>query len=396
MKKLIYLTFCILAITACNSSSNREKYNSKEVEDMKLGETTILKVNTDSIKEVDISQVTDAVDFDFGSLVSEVKAIKLETTEKSIVGVINKIIITPSNIIIYDNYQQDGAIIFDKEGHYIKRIARGNGPGEINRLWDIDYDYENNEIYVYNHPFFKIFDENGKYKRDVKLPLGFYNFKVIDNKYLLKGIHNQGNYHAGDFHNYTFFVLNKDMQVEKAALNYIHDVGYGGQYNMSSNGKDVNVTNQLCDTIYTYKDGYLYAKYKLKYNNHISETVLNDKKRFWEQYEKQDVYCFLGEYLETNDYATIFLSSRRGTKFAYLNKKTGKIAGGQRHSVDEKRLPYFICPFSTYEDYFVSYIQECSPQLTENEIISAEDVEKFKSLEDGDNPIIVLYKIGNL
>ena len=52
----------------------------------------------------------------------------------------------PHHIYIHDDLKGGGIAIFDKEGNFIKRISNGKDPGELVRLYDIDFDENNNEL----------------------------------------------------------------------------------------------------------------------------------------------------------------------------------------------------------------------------------------------------------
>ena len=68
------------------------------------------------------------------------KLILLETTDESLLDAIYKVIVTKSNIYIHDRLKGGGIAIFDNNGNFIKRISNGRGPGELVRLYDIDFD----------------------------------------------------------------------------------------------------------------------------------------------------------------------------------------------------------------------------------------------------------------
>ena len=85
------------------------------------------------------------------------KLIPLETTDESLLDDFRKVVITPSHIYVHDDFKGGGIVIFDKEGNFIKRISNGRGPGELVRLYDIDFDEKNNELVVYQHSFLLFF-----------------------------------------------------------------------------------------------------------------------------------------------------------------------------------------------------------------------------------------------
>ena len=56
-----------------------------------------------------------------------------------------------------DRFKGGGIIIFDHKGNFLKRISSGQGPGELNRLYDIDYNEEDSTLIAYQHSSFLFF-----------------------------------------------------------------------------------------------------------------------------------------------------------------------------------------------------------------------------------------------
>lgn len=391
----------LITLTSCNSRKYNAQFSNEEVENMQLQQSEILIPIDDSIQTIDLNPFINVERFDFGNIVSSTKVIKLETTSKSIVGGIYKVIVTNSNIYIYDTYKGGSVIIFDNNGRYVKRLVSGNGPGELYRVWDMEYDYNNNELYVYQHPFLVIYDSIGNYLRDTKLPLGFYNFKITNDGYIFRCIHNDANYHMGEYHKYTLILTDKNFKVQKVAFPTIPDtklVGYSYLFNF---GNDYIVTTPFTDTIYTLSNGKLQAKYSLQYKNNLDKKYINYEKhdKLMEYIGANNIYYHLGTHLETNNYSAFFLDNRNGRTIVYMNKTNSNMLGGCGHKIDAHHLPYICYPINTYNDYFVSLVlphDYKQYKMESSSALSKEDIEKLESFEEEDNPAIVLFKIDKL
>ncbi|HTO16426.1 MAG TPA: 6-bladed beta-propeller [Edaphocola sp.] len=88
--------------------------------------------------------------FDIENVCSRFETIPLETTKESIIGNIDKVIFNDSLIFIGDFFIQKAIFVFNKSGHFIRKISKqGKGPGEyrlnIRNFW---IDELNQIIYI--------------------------------------------------------------------------------------------------------------------------------------------------------------------------------------------------------------------------------------------------------
>ncbi len=84
----------------------------------------------------------------------------LEHIGESLIGEINKVIVSDERIYVLDEAVSKGVFCFDRKGHYINSYKElGRGPHEYNSIWDI-YFY-NNKLYLAVSPFrIHILDKN--------------------------------------------------------------------------------------------------------------------------------------------------------------------------------------------------------------------------------------------
>ena len=153
-------------LVACHNNTPEEvRFTEQQIESLHLSGTQVLEPQTDSIIHINLTPFLGKREFDFGNIVKEVKIVPLETTKNSLLDGIYKVITTDEYIYIMDNFKGKSLIIFTKEGKFIKRLSHGQGPGELQRLYDIDYDFQTNELIAYQHSFFLFFDKHGNYLR---------------------------------------------------------------------------------------------------------------------------------------------------------------------------------------------------------------------------------------
>ena len=128
-------------------------------------------------KELKLSEIAQKVEY-----------IKLDTSEKGLMGWVSDAIILKDRIVLVDNKGgHKGAFLFDKDGAFIKQIGkRGKGPeGEYNEILGIDIDYENEKIMILpgNQRFIQLYDFDGNFIENIGKTEGETGFSYY-NKYI--------------------------------------------------------------------------------------------------------------------------------------------------------------------------------------------------------------------
>jgi hypothetical protein len=402
MQKYI-ISILIIFLVGCVSPHNKDsRYTEEQIASLHLDSTTILHIEIDSITMVDLNSYLKKQSFDFGSLVKEVKFIPLETTDKSLLGDIYKVLVTDSNIYIYDKFKGGGLVIFNSEGKFVKRLASGQGPEEINRLYDISYDKERNELVIYQHSFLLFFTSSGEFIRRERLPFGFYNFTVIPEGYVFKSLDNQGNEHLDLWEYYTLFITDKNFKLKSIAMPYpTNDVNYGGYNYLYNNNNTIKVTQRFTDTIYQYisETNQLKARYALDYSKkRLPERYLQGTyDEFHNAISQNDYFYNLGEYIDTEFHNVFFLRNDYiGLKTViYRDKKSGNLIGGTNADFNMNEIPPLGFPIAASGNYFISvHIPNKNDSfLSNSSIISDEDKIKIKDLQEDDNPVLVFFQL---
>lgn len=400
-----YLIFIIvLFFTSCLSNSNRKpRFTKEQIESLALDSTKILTVDQGSAEKIDLNPFLKQQDFDLGLRVADLDIVPLQTTDESLLDVVYKVLVTDSNIYVHDRLKGGGLVIFDRSGKFIKRMPYGQGPGEINRLYDIAFDSENNKLIVYQHSFLIFYTANGKFIEQKRLPFGFYNFKVTSDGYLLKTLDGQGNEHLGSLKNNTLLITDTAFKVKSLSLPYAeNDINYGGYYYLYDKGENFTITQRFVDTIYTYNNrtDKLSAKYILSFEDKkLPATYLEGSMVAFEKAISQnDYYYYLGEYLETDKHDVFFLMNQHtGLKtIVYRDKNTKRLIGGT-HAVydDVKEIPSMSFPIATYKNDFIAlhYPNKKDISLLNSTLLSAEAKKDLSKLTEDDNPVLVLFKL---
>lgn len=395
------ILFLIILLTGCRNRPNASSmFTQGQIDSLHLDSTQLMHVDIQTAKEIDLNRFLKKQSFDFGSNVQDVQIIPLETTDESLVGNIYKIIVTDSMNYIFDNYKGGGIVIFDRNGKFIKRISPGRGPGELYRLYDIDYDKKNNELLAYQHPFLLFYTSKGEYTRQIKLPFGFYNFSVTPDGYIFKTLDKYGNEHLGTHKDNTLLITDKNFKLKYAGLANPTEINYGGYSYLYSNDGKVLITQNYNDTIYQYTSGTdeLEAKYIMDYHNKkLPEYYLKSNHELQNILAQNDYYYFIGEYLETTNQNVFFLrNDYLGLRTViYRDKKTGNLIGGTNADYDNNEIPAIGFPKGAFGEYFISvhYPNPSDSLLNNSSIITDTDKQKIKKMVEDDNPLLVFFRL---
>jgi len=114
-------------------------------------------------------------DFDF---------VKLETVSDALLSDVSKVLMGDNRIYVLP-VMDPRVFIFDKEGKYINSLKKGQGPGEVRFVYDMDL--HDGNLYVYDsYRTIRKFDKDGNYLEDVYTQ-DDYNLlmKIGDNQILL-------------------------------------------------------------------------------------------------------------------------------------------------------------------------------------------------------------------
>ncbi len=161
------LTILVVVITACQLTSS-SKNNKKNKTSLRYSINLEDAIKTK--EKVAISEIA-----------NNIKYIPLETTTKSLLGDINKVIISDTNIYIGGN---QGLKKFSLGGEFIGKIGQtGRGPGEYMNLGNFGITKKLNIIIIFDANSQKIlwYNENGDFIKQVNKSLNGDHFVFFDN-----------------------------------------------------------------------------------------------------------------------------------------------------------------------------------------------------------------------
>jgi hypothetical protein len=391
-RKLLVLIICVCSLFSCKKL-------------LRLKEKQI-------VKEEHIISIfpteDDLLGIDFSLYLDSVKYVKLELTDESIIGQIDKVVIYDERIYIFDT-QTSGLFVFDMDGHYLHRIARiGQGPEEYTRLHFFDIDRENRHIVLTDlmTSWIMRYDLNGNFLSRQKIPVWCFGASVLPNKGVVLYADFRDNSDKLE-QEYNLLYLDSVMNIKQAFFPYNSKdfdqrmkppVALGGLFYAFKD--NLYFTFGGGNTVYQMTGDSLISKYQFDFGDDILqiENIPNPDK-FTDRLKSNKYKGFLTPVMG-NDQLLFFRMYPTGYS-VYYSKESGNVLSTFMFLFDD--LPFSSLFQTGYDSWIVSEIHSYNLTKTKDymkfhkktpinkyakELLSLAD----ESTED-DNPVLMFYKL---
>ncbi|MDD6003540.1 MAG: 6-bladed beta-propeller [Bacteroidales bacterium] len=391
MKDIFFLTYVItfFFITGCVSSSFYTRFTEEEINSVYLNNSQSLEITDKYAKKIDLNKGVGSQRIEQSKLIDTLFFLPLETNEESVFGMIRKILITEDRIIVKDDLGR--FLIFNNEGKFISKSVKGNGPGEIYKLWDIAYDETTQRIIAYQSDYLSFFDKNGKFIESKKCPIIFRELCVIDNRFVFFQEEFE-NYHLGNVANNAIIVTDRNLAMVAKGASTCPFKLVNTATHIQKKANEIVVSQIFNDTIFAVNSSNISAKYIIDY-----DSQKNRGKRI-EDIENSDDFYYTGSLLETDKTQLfMFWSPKYGVCCTFRDNATNNVVGGSIIANNERELP--LCIFNTktvYKDFFVSYNIPYTNMHYNSSAISEIDNNKIAQLTEDDNAVLIFYKVKEL
>jgi outer membrane murein-binding lipoprotein Lpp len=169
IKLLAAVILCTFVLQTCTSTSKKEENASNA-----------RTITIDLDQQVETKSLQDVV--------SSVTAIGLEESGENPIGIIDKMIITNTNIYILDGQRSKSLFIYDRKGK-LKNVIRkvGTGPGEFVRPDDFDIQKSSGNLFILdgNQRKILIYNKNGDFISDLKFEIHINSFLTASNNNII-------------------------------------------------------------------------------------------------------------------------------------------------------------------------------------------------------------------
>ena len=401
MKYILALVFACFLLGCSNSSKSLRISN----EVTNIGELVISVIPNEKNNQFDITPYLDTI-----------KYVKLEMTDESIIGIIEKAVIFEERIYIQDS-KTNSLFVFDIDGSYIHKIARiGQGPEEYIQLDFFDIDRKNRHIVITDLMYNRImrYDLNGKFISKEKIPVWCYGAFVLPNNGIVLYSDFRDNSKKLE-QEYNLILYDSLMNISKAFFPYkskdlnskIPSISRGGQF--YTNDENLYFFFPEGNTIYQITEDSIKIKYRLDFGEDILpyDNSINLEK-FSEVITKGKYNGLKSPVYENNQllffYMRTSFNMKNGNLFPYY-------VFYNKESKNQLSSFFFIiengfnlgAPLTAYDSWIVYYIDsyhliEWKEQFPKEKIPSVDKFTKEKlsfaeKLVNDDNPALMFIKL---
>jgi len=393
--KFIFFVYLYMFFLSCNNLTRIPENHVAKDENI----ISILP-NKEDLKPIDLTPYLDSV-----------KYVKLELTDESIIGSIDKLIIYEERIYILDTKTRS-LFIFDMEGRYLHKIARvGQGPGEYIHLDFFDIDRENKQIVLTDLMAYWVmrYDMDGKFLFRQKIPIWCEGVSLLPNK----GIVLYANFRNNSdklTQEYNIIYLDSAMNYKKAYFPY-SSKNFNIKISTSVAGhfyhfKDhLNFSFPNGSAVYQLNDDSLISKYKFDLGkDFLSIENIENTKQYMNYYENNKHNGIWGYVMENDELLFFSLKIKEHPYIltVYYSKKTGKSLLSFLFMI-EKGFS-IIHPQYGYDSWIVSEeiqassLREWKNSFPKESIASTGRYTKSRlklaeELTDDDNPVLMFFKL---
>ncbi len=354
--KISFIILSILLITSCKDKSSKKENLNR------------LKLIKNYDKEIKESDVLDTLSYRF---------IPLETTDESVFGRTDKVLIDSNRIFVLDTHTARQAFIFDIKGKFISKLGtKGQGPNDFLNLQDMTIDRKNKNIILFDLGNWRLlyYTYDGDFIKSVK----FKTYPGMSVSYIGNGLiatyshdlkSNQGNQLL--IFNEKGEVVSKKYLLRNKKLTYVMPCQY-----FSENDNGVFCIPIFEDKICKINDD---GSVNEVFDFGIADLMINDKDK--------EIYKETAELLKLKKYH-YFRELKVANNGMFIvnndfNKEVVYIIGNINNGEMISGIINGPIPFGTWRDYFITTFHPYHLRAKE----------EFKNAKLTDNQGIILFKL---
>jgi hypothetical protein len=330
--------------------------------------------------------------FQWDELVDKIEVIKLEMTEKSLIGQLSSGFIDKNNIYIHDR-RFYSLLHFDNAGKFIRSVGlKGRGPGEY--LEARDFCVSDSNVYILDYQKIHSYNrEDDAYIESWALP-GEREFNSMDLFIYNKDMYflwssNPDSYGTGE--GYYRMREVSGGKIKSKYFKYDYRSFDDKRFYLCSDSSAYIMPVEGEYTVYKLTGDSVYASFVLDFGKYAispqkADILRNSKER--NAYFRSDFYKHISTVLETADYIYFICIGPARTYEGLISKKTGKVKFGKW---DYAKSPRFFFSDGVYlYGYYESHVL-IGRKSSENDLNTCFDpvFDGLKDIKDDDNPVLV-------
>lgn len=257
---LTFLVMAVLFLASCNRTTQDSKTLSPDI-------VTIDVKESDFIVNGKLSEV-----------VSIDSLVFLEYTDESIIGEIDKVLVSEDRIYVVDRHSAKSIFCFDRKGNFINSYnAIGRGPQEYLEIFDASFFRDKMYVFAAPNQFF-VLDENLKFEKsidinwtdDIPLDQHYIYFSMINSDTILF-------YHPSARYHYHLYSLSKrafiSSHIERLGT---LDMSWPRQLTKNASGK-IFLSRSYIDTIYTVTENQIKPEYFVNFEKPMTDQEIEER-----------------------------------------------------------------------------------------------------------------------
>lgn len=401
MTKILCILIPLL-ILGCSEKKREQKFSDEQIAQLELNNIKPIEIVKQGSVKLNLNEFLSEEEISIDSLVESVDYIALETTEKSLIAEINKLLCVEQYFFILDSDIGRNVFIFSKTGKFVKKISVGQGPDEIYNPADIAIDQKLEHLIVYNRKGFSFYDYNGNFIKRELVPFNFSNFRVLPNGYLFVMDPNRNN-HLKEVSEMQVLITDRNFRIISAGLPFHYSLhnSYGITDYTDSFKEKVSFAPKFSNRIYQYVDSvHIREKFLLDFKKKElpAEFLKMETEELFKVLKNNDYYYFMGDFVENDSHEYLSLYNNYNKKtyqtLIFRDKNSNYLQGVNKILLNDL-FPIFGYPLVGYEDKFIGAV---NPNVIHNYISKKRKQGKIPSsfptdVEEDSNPVLIRYKL---
>ncbi|HLW06598.1 MAG TPA: 6-bladed beta-propeller [Marinilabiliaceae bacterium] len=311
--KPTYLIIVIFIFGSCNRTTKESKPLSHEI--------TTIDVNENDI--IDSGKLSDVISID--SLVF------LEYTNESIIGEIDKVIVSEEYIYIIDMESSKCIFCFDRKGNFINSYKNvGRGPQEYIEIDDVSF--FRNKLYVLAEPNqFFVLDKKLKFIESIEIKWNDEVPRVQDNTKYFSVINSDTIlfYHPSALYHYHLYSLTKEAFFS-SHIKRLGTLDRSYYANLTKNTSDnIYLSRKYNDTIYSVTNGQLIPEYYVYWEKPMTDKEIEERLKLTVynsfNYPLPEKMYSITSFIKNKEFISFEFIFKRYRYYYFYNKKKSSV-----------------------------------------------------------------------
>lgn len=299
-----------LTLGSCVGFSGRSSTDFSWVNDsIVFGRSSQMALSVNAPIEIRINQASDVDCISLREFADTVETIILETTEESLIGRLEKIMMINDTFYVLDRMKHPGLYLFERNGKFIGRVgARGQGPEQYSEPTDFDVSVDTIYILDQFRSRLHVFDKRRDHAYTKNIPFIATGISVMNDSVMMFNNIDADNHHLGPLIDYSVYITDSDLNIDKYGFKREH-----GKYNsfweptnFYRNGDLTYYHPYLSPDVYTITpDGEAAKSFQVNFGQHAlpDEYVFTENRKKLDDAENNDnYYIFNGDFFATTNW----------------------------------------------------------------------------------------------